>query len=132
MLTHIKFVSVPTRDQDRALAFWTEKVGLSVVTDQPFDGKQRWIELRFPNRVGLAAGLDRRQNLGVDQPAQGLHARASGRTGRRGSRRQAQLLCCLASHSRPSSRTPPCRASKKPVKLVRPEPIQLWPRFSRL
>ncbi|MBL8113104.1 MAG: VOC family protein [Acidobacteria bacterium] len=51
MLTHIKFVSVPTRDQDRALAFWTEKVGLRVVTDQPFDGKQRWIELRFPNRV---------------------------------------------------------------------------------
>ena len=27
MITHIKFVSIPTRDQDRALAFWTERVG---------------------------------------------------------------------------------------------------------
>ncbi|MCB1033881.1 MAG: VOC family protein [Acidobacteria bacterium] len=48
MITHLKFVSIPTRDQDRALAFWTEKVGFQVLTDQPFDGKQRWIELRIP------------------------------------------------------------------------------------
>jgi catechol 2,3-dioxygenase-like lactoylglutathione lyase family enzyme len=46
MITHIKFVSIPTRDQDRALAFWTEKIGFRVLTDQPFDEKQRWIELR--------------------------------------------------------------------------------------
>jgi predicted enzyme related to lactoylglutathione lyase len=45
MITHVKFVSIPTRDQDRALAFWTEKVGFAVMTDQPFDEKQRWIEL---------------------------------------------------------------------------------------
>ena len=44
----IKFVSVPTRDQDRALAFWTEKMGLTVATDQQFDETQRWIELRIP------------------------------------------------------------------------------------
>ena len=47
MITHIKFVSIPTRDQDRALAFWTERVGCRVLTDQPFDDKQRWIELRI-------------------------------------------------------------------------------------
>lgn len=46
MITHVKFVSIPTTDQDRALAFYTEKLGFKVVTDQPFDGKQRWIELR--------------------------------------------------------------------------------------
>ena len=46
MITHVKFVSVPTTDQDRALAFYTEKLGFKVVTDQPFDGNQRWIELR--------------------------------------------------------------------------------------
>jgi len=45
MITHVKFVNVPTRDQDRALAFWTERVGFSVVSDQPFDESQRWIEL---------------------------------------------------------------------------------------
>ena len=49
MITHVKFVSIPTRDQDRALKFWTEKVGFRVLTDQPFDDKQRWIELRIGN-----------------------------------------------------------------------------------
>ena len=47
MITHIKFVSIPTRDQDRALAFWTERVGCRLLTDQPFDDKQRWIEMRI-------------------------------------------------------------------------------------
>lgn len=48
MIKHVKFVSVPIRDQDRALAFWTEKVGLSISTDQPMGEKQRWIELTIP------------------------------------------------------------------------------------
>jgi len=47
MISHVKFVSIPTRDQDRALKFWTERVGFRVLTDQPFDDKQRWIELRI-------------------------------------------------------------------------------------
>lgn len=47
MITHIKFVSVPVTNQDRALAFYTEKLGFRVATDQDFgDGKQRWIEMR--------------------------------------------------------------------------------------
>jgi catechol 2,3-dioxygenase-like lactoylglutathione lyase family enzyme len=46
MITHVKFVSIPTRDQDRALAFYTERLGFKLVTDQPFDDTQRWIELR--------------------------------------------------------------------------------------
>src|SRR6476619_3072958 len=47
MISHVKFVSVPTHDQDRALKFWTERVGFRVLTDQPFNDKQRWIELRI-------------------------------------------------------------------------------------
>ena len=47
MITHVKFVSIPTTDQDRALAFYTGKLGFKVVTDQPFNEKQRWIELRI-------------------------------------------------------------------------------------
>src|SRR6185503_19250196 len=47
MITHVKFVSIPTRDQDLALAFYTEKLCFKVVTDQPFSDKQRWIELRI-------------------------------------------------------------------------------------
>lgn len=48
MITHLKFASVPCRDQDAALAFWTEKVGFRVLTDQPM-GEQRWIELAIHN-----------------------------------------------------------------------------------
>jgi predicted enzyme related to lactoylglutathione lyase len=45
MITHLKFAGIPTRNQDVALAFYTEKLGFKVITDQPM-GKQRWIELR--------------------------------------------------------------------------------------
>ena len=48
MISHIKFVSVPVSDQNRALDFYTEKLGFTIITDQPFDEKQRWIELRIP------------------------------------------------------------------------------------
>jgi len=44
MITHLKFAGVPTRDQPRALKFWTEVMGFRVETDQPM-GQQRWIEL---------------------------------------------------------------------------------------
>jgi predicted enzyme related to lactoylglutathione lyase len=47
MISHVKFISIPTADQDRALTFWTEVVGFRVLTDQPFDEQQRWIELRI-------------------------------------------------------------------------------------
>ena len=49
MIVHVKFVSIPTTNQDRALAFYTEKLGFKLVTDQPFNEKQRWIELRIGN-----------------------------------------------------------------------------------
>jgi catechol 2,3-dioxygenase-like lactoylglutathione lyase family enzyme len=45
MITHLKFVGIPTRNQDDAVAFYTGKLGFKVVTDQPM-GAQRWIEMR--------------------------------------------------------------------------------------
>lgn len=48
MIRSIKFVSIPVTDQDRALDFYTTKLGFAVATDQPFNDKQRWIELRIP------------------------------------------------------------------------------------
>lgn len=47
MIKHLKFASIPTRDQESALAFWTGKMGFHVLTDQPM-GNQRWIELGLP------------------------------------------------------------------------------------
>jgi catechol 2,3-dioxygenase-like lactoylglutathione lyase family enzyme len=48
MIKAIKFASVPVSDQDRALAFYTTKLGFRILTDQQFDEKQRWIELSIP------------------------------------------------------------------------------------
>ncbi len=48
MIKGIKFASIPVRDQDKALEFYTKKLGFKVITDSPFDGTQRWIELGVP------------------------------------------------------------------------------------
>ena len=48
MIKQLKFAGIPVRDQDAALAFWTQKVGFTVATDQPMGEGQRWIELRIP------------------------------------------------------------------------------------
>jgi len=48
MIRGIKFVGIPVRDQDVALKFYTEVLGMRVMTDQPFMPNQRWIELSFP------------------------------------------------------------------------------------
>jgi catechol 2,3-dioxygenase-like lactoylglutathione lyase family enzyme len=45
MIKGVKFVTVPVRDQKSAIEFWTTRVGLQIVTDQPYDDRQRWIEL---------------------------------------------------------------------------------------
>jgi predicted enzyme related to lactoylglutathione lyase len=48
MIKGVKFVSIPVHDQERALSFYTEKLGCRVVTDAPMGPGQRWIELAFP------------------------------------------------------------------------------------
>jgi predicted enzyme related to lactoylglutathione lyase len=71
MITHIKFVSIPVRDQNRALNFYTEKLGFTIITDQPFDEKQRWIELRVPKaetRVVLFTMEGDEQRVGSIMP----------------------------------------------------------------
>ncbi|MBV9301083.1 MAG: VOC family protein [Acidobacteriaceae bacterium] len=55
MIKRIKFIGIPVRDQDRALSFYTEKLGFRVLTDQEFSEKQRWIELSIPGaETGIA------------------------------------------------------------------------------
>jgi predicted enzyme related to lactoylglutathione lyase len=55
MIKRIKFLGIPVRDQDRALRFYTEKLGFRILTDQEFNDKQRWIELSIPGaETGLA------------------------------------------------------------------------------
>lgn len=71
MISHIKFVSIPARDQKRALDFYTEKLGFTIITDQPFDEKQRWIELRIPKaetRVVLYTMEGQEDRIGTFSP----------------------------------------------------------------
>jgi predicted enzyme related to lactoylglutathione lyase len=45
----IKFVNIPVSDQARALAFYTEKLGFTIATNQAMGpAGQRWIELKIP------------------------------------------------------------------------------------
>jgi predicted enzyme related to lactoylglutathione lyase len=48
MIKRIKFLGIPVRDQQRALSFYTEKLGFRILTDQYFSETQRWIELSIP------------------------------------------------------------------------------------
>lgn len=77
MIAAIKFVSVPVKDQDRALAFYTNALGFAVATDQPFSGTQRWIELRIPGaetRVVLFTPEGQEDRIGGAQPLTFLSA----------------------------------------------------------
>ena len=56
MIKSMKFVGVPVSDQQRALDFYTTKLGFRVITDQPFDDTQRWIELGV-GRAGAGLAL---------------------------------------------------------------------------
>ena len=46
MITNIKFISIPVRDQNRAVEFYTQKMGFKITTDQQFGPNQRWIEMK--------------------------------------------------------------------------------------
>jgi catechol 2,3-dioxygenase-like lactoylglutathione lyase family enzyme len=67
MIKGIKFATVPVTDQDRALEFYTKKLGFRVLTDAPFDATQRWIELGIPRaetRVVLFTADDHKKMIG--------------------------------------------------------------------
>ena len=72
MIKGMKFVGVPVGDQQRALEFYTTQLGFRVITDQPFNDQQRWIELGIgrsatgivlftppgqENRIGTFSGI---------------------------------------------------------------------------
>jgi predicted enzyme related to lactoylglutathione lyase len=72
MIKGIKFVNIPVKDQDRALRFYTETLGLTVATNQPMGpGGQRWIELKIPGaetRVSLFTPPGQENRVGTFVP----------------------------------------------------------------
>ena len=49
-------VIVPVSDQDKAIAFYTDKLGFSLTADIPFGEGDRWVEVT-PSKGGAAAAL---------------------------------------------------------------------------
>jgi catechol 2,3-dioxygenase-like lactoylglutathione lyase family enzyme len=71
MIRGISVASIPVRNQDAALKFYTEKLGFKILTDQPFNGKQRWIELLIPgaeSKVALFTPQGHESRIGSLQP----------------------------------------------------------------
>jgi len=71
MIRGISVASIPVRNQDAALKFYTEKLGFKVLTDQPYNGKQRWIELLIPgaeSRLALFTPQGHENRIGGFQP----------------------------------------------------------------
>ena len=55
MIKRVKFIGIPVGDQERALEFYTQKLGFRILTDQQFTPTQRWIELAIPGaETGVA------------------------------------------------------------------------------
>jgi predicted enzyme related to lactoylglutathione lyase len=71
MITQIKFVSIPVRDYDRSIAFFTEKLGFKVSTDQRFGESQRWVEMRVAGaetKLVLFTSPDQESRIGTFMP----------------------------------------------------------------
>ena len=47
-VTRVGRVDVPVTDQDEAIAFYTSKLGFTLIADMPFGDGDRWIELAPP------------------------------------------------------------------------------------
>jgi catechol 2,3-dioxygenase-like lactoylglutathione lyase family enzyme len=71
MIRGISLASIPVRNQDAALKFYTEKLGFKVLTDQPFTDEQRWIELLIPgaeSKLALFTPEGHENRIGGFQP----------------------------------------------------------------
>ena len=47
-ITQVRTIAVPTTDQERSLAFYTDVLGFEKTLDAPFGPGQRWIEVTPP------------------------------------------------------------------------------------
>ncbi len=62
MISHPSTFTVFVRDQDAALAFYTDKLGFEVRRDDPFNQNSRWLEVAVPGAqtgIVLDNGFDR-------------------------------------------------------------------------
>lgn len=71
MIRAIDLVTIPVKDQNVSLEFYTDKQGFKILTDQPFTPKQRWIELLIPGgetKLALFTPEGHENRIGGFQP----------------------------------------------------------------
>lgn len=71
MIEGVNRVLVDVDDQDRAKAFWTDKLGFEVEFDESFAG-ERWVELRPPNGSPILVLVPRRAEDEVARAPDGM------------------------------------------------------------
>lgn len=65
MLTKLSIVTILVRDQDEALQFYTEKLGLEKKDDIPF-GDDRWLTVAAPQQKDLEIFLGKADSFGMN------------------------------------------------------------------
>lgn len=66
MLTKLAVVTILVRDQDEALQFYTEKLGLEKMDDMNFGEGNRWLTVTAAGQKELQIFLQKADSFGVD------------------------------------------------------------------
>jgi predicted enzyme related to lactoylglutathione lyase len=66
MITKLAVVMILVRDQDEALEFYTEKLGLEKMDDMNFGEGNRWLTVTAPKQKDVQIFLQRGDSFGVD------------------------------------------------------------------
>lgn len=66
MLTKLSAVTILVRDQDEALQFYTEKLGLEKIDDVVFGEGGRWLTVAAPQQRDVQIFLARADTFGMD------------------------------------------------------------------
>jgi predicted enzyme related to lactoylglutathione lyase len=69
VIDYVKFAPLPVHDQDRALLFYTEKMGFGVAQDRPYQSGLRWIELTIPGARTRIWFSQRADEAPAEQPS---------------------------------------------------------------
>ncbi len=66
MITKLAVVTILVRDQDEALQFYTEKLGLEKMDDMSFGEGNRWLTVTAQNQRDVQIFLQKADSFGID------------------------------------------------------------------
>jgi predicted enzyme related to lactoylglutathione lyase len=66
MITKVAVVTILVRDQDEALQFYTEKLGLETMDDMSFGEGNRWLTVTAKNQRDVQIFLQKADSFGID------------------------------------------------------------------